>query len=164
MTPLSNSSVQEYVRGQLPGLTETDQLYDHAEQIIDRAINQQYLTPEQRDGGDFAALVWMYTALIDAAQNNTDFEAADYGCDKEWENAVKWMKKELGKKKFVSGKPVHNLALLFNNAAAALRCLDTDSCGRQLIEWVQHSGGSLSDFFDSVHNLGDNLRKEAEKY
>lgn len=163
MTPLEIPAMQYYLRDDITSFVDMDTLYQNMEQTFAKALNQQYLAPENREGGDFAATVWLYAAMVDAAVSDKDYPAAKYECEAEWENAVKWLKKELGKKKFLTGKLIYNVPKLCMDAAASLRCMDSDSCGGQLIAWVRESGGSLTDLFESSQILGDRLHKTADK-
>ena len=142
MTPLEIPAVQYFIRDDVTSFVEMDVLYQNIEQCFAKALNQQYLSPENRESGDFAATVWMYAAMVDAAVNEREYPAAKNNCEAEWENAVRWLKKELGKKKFLTGKLIYNVPKLCMDAAAALRCLDADSCGAPLIAWVRESADS----------------------
>lgn len=163
MTPIALPAVQTLLKTDVQSFIDMNTLLQNAEQYFEKAVNQQYLSPQNRAGSDFAGAVWMYACLIDAAVNDKDHNAAKFFLDKEWDAAVKWMKNELKKKKFLSGKPVYNVSKICVDAAASLRCLDTENCGSGIITWVRESGGSLTDLFESVHILDERLHKASEK-
>lgn len=163
MTPLEIPAVQYFIRDDVTSFVDMNTLYANIEQAFAKAINQQYLAPDQRESGDFAATVWMYATMVESAVSERDLPADKYECGAEWENAVRWLRKELGKKKFLTGKLVYNVPKLCADAAASLRCLDADSCGASLIAWVRESGGSLTDLFESTHILDERLHKAADK-
>ncbi len=162
MTPLAFPSVQFTIRNELTSYVEMKNLLPMTEACFNKAAEQQYKTPKFREKGEFAKTVWMYACLVDSALSGRKYyeDGADY--TKEWESAVRFMKNELKKKKFLIGKPVYNIPKLCADAARALQCLDSDSCGRELIDWIQQSGASLTDFFESVHKLEERLNKVAD--
>lgn len=163
MTPLSFPTVQALLKNEVQSYADMNVLLQNAEQQFAKALNQQYLSPEERDNGEFAAAVWMYACMVDAAINEKDYPAAKYDCEKEWETAVKKLSTELRKKKFITGKPIHNVPKICVDAAAALRCLDAENCGKEVIAWVRESGDSLTELFESVHLLDKRLHKASEK-
>lgn len=154
--------VREYVTTELQLYVNNKTLVTTMEGIFDKAAQQQYMTPENRADARFAASVWALVALLDEAVSNKSYPAAKYGIDKEWDTAVRFLKFELKKKKFLSGQPIYDLPKIGNEAQAALQCLDANSCGAGLIQIVRENDGSMTDLFDAQHDLMQRIKKLTE--
>ena len=144
---------------ELPLYVSNKNLVVTMEGVFSKAGQQQYMTPENRADGRFAASVWTLVTLLDAVIGNKTYPAEKYGLDKEWDTAVRFLKFELKKKKFLSGQPVYDLPKLGNEALAALQCLDANSCGAELVKIVREKDGSMTDLFEAQHDLTTRIKK-----
>ena len=151
--------IRDYVTNELPLYVSNKSLVVTMEGVFSKAGQQQYVTPENRADGRFAATVWALVTLFDEAVSNKHYPAEKYGIDKEWDSAVRFLIFELKKKKFLSGKPVYSLPKLGNDALTALQCLDASSCGAELVRIVREKGGSMTDLFDAQQELTTRIRK-----
>ena len=151
--------VREYVTNELQLYVNNKSLVVTMEGVFSKAAQQQYVTPENRADGKFAASVWVLVTLLDAAIGGKSYPAEKYGIDMEWESAVRFLKFELKKRKFLSGQPVYDLPKIGNEALDALQCLDANSCGAELVKIVREKDGSMTDLFEAQHDLTTRIKK-----
>ena len=154
--------VRDYVANELTMYVNNKSLISAMEGAFSKAAQQQYLTPENRADKRFAASIWALVSLLDAAVCNKSYPADKYGLDKEWDSAVKFLRFELKKRKFLSGQPIVDLPKFGSEAYEALRCLDADSAGAGLVAAVRDRGGSMTDLFEAQHDLQMKMKKLIE--
>lgn len=164
MTLFQIPGVMEIIRNDLSAKVKDKSLIQTMEEAFYRAYKPEYHTSNDVGNKVFMDSVWLYTSLLDAALNDKAYNAAKYDCEKEWDNAVRWLKFELGKRKMFTGKMIYDVAKLTDMAAASVDCLKPNSCGQNLTDWVQKNGESLTDFYELLVDLKKRLTAAAEKY
>lgn len=164
MTLFQLPGIMEIMRTDLSAQVKDKILLTKMEELFYRAYKQEYLTSADFGNQVFTDSIWLYTALMDAALNEKAYPAARFGIEKEWENAVRWLKFELGKRKMFSGKLIYDVAKLCDMATSSLECLNPGSCGKNLAQWVQQNGESLTDLYEELGGLKKRLAAATEKY
>ena len=151
MTFFQLPSVLQKIQTELPKSVKNKSLFTEIDNLFFKAYKAENISARDRSDADFAASVWMYAALLDAALIDTEYPAAKYGCEKEWEAAARWLKFELNKRKFLQAVFVHDVYGLCERAIASLKVLSADSCGGVISDWVRSNGESLTVFYDNIY-------------
>lgn len=162
MTIFQLPAVTQTIQTELPKSVKSKTLLNEIDNLFFKAYKPENLSERDRCDEAFAASVWLYASLADAALNDTQYAAAKYGCDKEWDNAVRWLKFELSKRKFFSSILVHDVYGLCERGAESLKVLNNQSCGGMITDWVRANGESLTVFYDNIYSLEKRLHKAAE--
>lgn len=162
MTFFQLPSVMQTVQTELPTSVKNKTLLTEIDNLFFKAYKADNISQRDRTDADFAARVWLYAALVDAALNDTAYPAEKYGCEEEWEAAARFLKFELNKRKFLSSVLVHDVLGLCERASASLKVLSADSCGGVISDWVRSNGESLTVFYDIIYELDKHLKKASE--
>ena len=162
MTIFQLPTVTQTIQTELPKSVKNKTLLTEIDNLFFKAYKEDNISARDRSDNVLAASVWLYASLADAALNDTDYAAAKYGCEKEWDSAVRWLKFELNKRKFLSSVLVHDVYGLCERGAKSLKVLSAESCGRSISEWVRANGESLTVFYDNIYALEKRLHKAAE--
>ena len=163
MTIFQIPDTVQMVRNDLPMFVKSKNLLPEIDNLFLKASKPENITDRDRSNTDFAARVWLYASLVDAAQNDRDYPADRNDCKKEWDNAVRFLKFELNKRKLFSGVLINDVIGICERGAASLKVLGTDVGGAALSTWVRSNGESLSDLYDSLITLEKRLHDAAEK-
>lgn len=162
MTIFQIPSVKQTIQKIIPQSVKKKTLLTEIDNMFYKAYKAENLSARDRSDPSFAASVWLYASLADAALNDTPYAASNYGCEKEWDNAVRWLKFEMGKRKWFSSVLLHDVYGICERAAQSLKVLNAASCGGTITDWVRSNGESLTVFYDNIHSLETRLYKAAE--
>lgn len=163
MTIFQIPDAAQMIRSDLPAFVKSKNLLPEIDNLFHKACKPENISDRDRSNVDFAARVWLYASLVDAAQNDRDYPAEKNDCKKEWENAVRFLKFELNKRRLFSSVLINDVNGLCERGAASLKVLGTDAGGAALSNWVRTNGESLSDLYDSLITLEKRLLDAAEK-
>lgn len=162
MTIFQIPSAKQAIQSTIPQSVKKKTLLTEIDNLFYKAYKSENLTNRDKTDPHFAASVWLYASLADAALNETPYAAEHYGCEKEWEQAVRWLKFEMGKRKFFSSVLIHDVCDICERGAKSLQVLNAASCGAPITDYVRANGESLTVFYDNIHSLEDRLYKAAE--
>lgn len=163
MTIFQIPSVVEAIRNDLPQFVKNKSLLPEIDNYFYKAYKQEMLTERDRFSMELAPKIWLYACLVDAAQNDREYPAGEYQCDKEWDAAVRFLKYELNKRRLFSGILMNDVQGLCERGAASLKSVGTGACGPALSNWVREHNESLSDLYDMLLSLEKRLLAAAEK-
>ena len=163
MTVFQLPETIQSIQSDLPQLVKNKTLLTEIDNYFYKAYKQEQLTERDRSSMELAPKIWLYACLVDAAQNDRDYPASKYRCEREWENAVRFLKFELNKRRLFSGVLMNDVMGLCERGAASLKAVGAGACGPALSEWVRQNGESLSDLYDTLISLEKRLLDAAEK-
>ena len=165
MTFFQLPGIMELIRAELPKDVREKALIKKMENLFVTSYKPEYLTETQQRSGELAARILLYAGLLDAAlSKKAKYVPEKYGCEKEWEPAVRWLKFELTRTKLFSGIMIHNVSKLCSLAYDSLQCVNPDSCGQALVSWAKQNGESLTDLYDIIIGIGQHLKELTEYY
>ena len=165
MTLFQIPGIMNLIRTEIPQDVKEKNLVEKIENVFVTSYKQEYLTEKQRSSEELVDRIWLYASLIDAAlSKKARYRPEKYGCEKEWELAVRWLKFELNKRKLLSGVMIHDVSRLCSMASDSLDCLNPDSCGQSLVGWVRKYNESLTDLYEAVLEVRQHLDELAEAY
>ncbi len=164
MTLYQIPGIMNLIQTELPANVKSKSLETNMENLFITTYKQEYLTDKQRSSEETVDRIWLYATLLDAALNDKSYPAAKYNCASEWENAVRFLKFELNRRKFLSATMIHDVAKLCSMAASSMDCLNAASCGQSLVGWVRKYGESLTDLYEIINDLKRRLNDTAETY
>ncbi len=151
------------IREELPMFVKNKNLLPEIDNLFHKACKTENLSARDSVDLAFPSKVWLYASLVDAAQNDRDYPAEKINCKKEWENAVRFLKYELNKRKLFSGVLINDVIGICERGADSLKVLGTETGGAALSSWVRQNGESLSDLYDTLITLEKRLHDAAEK-
>ena len=165
MTLYQIPGIMNLIQTELPADVREKALVTKMENLFVTSYKQEYLTETQKQSEDLVDRIWLYASLLDAAlSKNTKYSPEKYGCETEWDTAVRWLTFELKKTKLLSGVMVHDVAKLCSMASDSLLCLNPESCGQSLVGWVQKYDESLTDLYEIIIEVKHHLDALAETY
>ena len=165
MTLYQIPGIMKLIKTELPEDVREKDLITKMENLFITSYKQEYLTETQKNSEELVDRVWLYASLVDAAlHKKSKYAPEKYGCEEEWNAAVRWLNFELRRRKLLIGRMVHNVSKLCEKAAGSLDCLKPESCGQSLVGWVQKYDESLSDLYDTVFAMKRRLEELADTY
>ena len=164
MTLYQIPGIMKLIQTEIPTDVKEKKLVEKMENLFVTSYKPEYLTDAKRTSEELVDRIWLYASLIDdALSDKIHYNAAKYGCDTEWDSAIRWLKFELSKKRLFGGM-IHNVSKLCSLASASLDCLNPEACGQSLVGWIQKNGESLTDFYEIISDLRVRLDELSEFY
>lgn len=164
MTLYQIPGIMKLIQEELPADVKSKKLEQKIENLFVTTYKQEYITEKQRSSEETVDRIWLYASLIDAALNEKSYPAQKYDCASAWDSAVRFLKFELNKRKFLSATMIHDVSKLCSMAASSMDCLNAASCGQSLVGWVKKYGESLTDLYEILNELKRRLNDTAETY
>lgn len=162
MTIFQVPNVIQTIQTVIPQSVKKKTLLTEIDNLFFKAYKEENISARDRSDMSLAASVWLYASLVDAALNDTPYAAEKYGCEKEWDFAVRWLKFEMNRRKFLSSVLIHDVYDICERGAASLKIMTTQCYGTLITDFVRSGGESLTVFYDNIYALGNRLHKAAD--
>lgn len=111
---------------------------------------------------EFCYEIWASACLYDNMLNGTEYAYLCIGYEEIFDNAVKRLKTDISKKKFLSRKPVYDLSKILQNAVYALNVIMGINADSELAESMKAAGLS-KEFENEITGLRNRLESHINK-